>query len=52
MSILRSNAKKKNPKSPYAKYAKRPYVYSQAYREWFRAARKANGGAAPVPQGG
>lgn len=35
--------KRRSARSPYAKYAKRPWVYSQAYRDWFRAMRKQNG---------
>lgn len=36
------SAKRGNAASPYAKYHKAPYVYSQAHRDWQRA-NKARG---------
>lgn len=42
--------KQRGAKSPYSKYSKAPYVYSQAYREWFRANRQ-GGVSSRRPQG-
>ena len=34
---------RRSGESPYARYHKREYLYSQVYRNWFRAQRKQNG---------
>lgn len=36
---------KKVAKSPYQRYGKSPFRYSEAYRDWFRAAKSGDRGA-------